>query len=163
MIRFITGLRCHLYIPQSFGAERAQRRPEELERREVRREQNDALAFGERGCEVLRALDIHALAHGLRVAEPAHRHLDDRQAERLEVLRQDPRSLRGWQIRKARIDVARRYPAPFAQERVGETPQRAAQRHLHAERQANDEPHPGVAEPGDGIAQGGELSSPEVI
>ena len=150
----MTGLRCHLYIPHELRAQRPQRRPKELERREVRREQNDASAFRERGSQVLGAFDIDALRARLRAAEPAHRHLDERQAERLEVLLEYLARALGGQLGQARGDVARRDAPAVAQQRVSRRgPSARPSAICSAKRQQHDEPHPRVAEPRDGVAQ----------
>ena len=159
----MTGLRCAFVHAGELRAERPQRRPKKLERREVRGKKNDAFPFRERGFEMLGSFDVDALQHGVEPAEPTHRHLDERQAQRLEVLHEYPRALLGRQVAQAGVDVARGDAAAVPQQRVRQAPQRPPEGHLRAEGQQDHEPHPGVPEPGDGIPQRRELRGPEVI
>ena len=164
MTRFMTGLRCHLYMPASFGQSGLSAGQKNSNVVKCAEKRMTPLPFASAACEVLGSFDVDALPHGVGPAEPTHRHLDDRQAQRLEVLHEYSRTLLGRQLAQADVDVARGDAAARpAAASTRARPNAAPERHLRAERQQHDEPHPGVPEPGDGVAQRRELRGPEVI
>src|SRR5690606_16827857 len=111
-------------------AERLQSRPEELERGEMRREENYAAALRERGGEVLRAFDPDVAAYRIRIAEPAHGHFDERCAERAEVTPHELAALPCAELGQTRADVAVGDPPPGRDDGVGEHAERFAEREL---------------------------------
>ncbi len=113
--------------------------PGDLERREVTRHEQHALALGRGGLEQVQPLDP-AGRQVRRVSPPAAGHLEDSQREGLVVAQGEVAPRRGIQLGEADPQVRLHHPAADAHQREGEPADRVGDLPLRRPWEAADEP-----------------------
>src|SRR5690606_4980321 len=135
----------------------------DLERREMRADEQHAAPLGAGPLEMLEAVDADELPQALGRAEPADPHLGERDADRLEVAAAERGALLGRELWKARCEVDLDDPAAAAHQRREHRAERAADRELHRKRQLRDELEPAEDEPRRPVARRAEAAERKLV
>jgi hypothetical protein len=125
----------------------------DLQRREVRTQQDCAAAARKRGVQVLFAFQARQLANARIGAPPADRSFEDADSETAEVLAQDALALGDWQLRQAQLQIASRDADERERQMHDDIADAAAEPDQQWKRQRLEHAQDGEREPGRPIAR----------